>query len=157
LPSSAVRSVRFVAPLVSIRLRTDRSITSSGTNREPFDTLDPRSWTCAVFANAGARRVRTPLLAPDANAFIESYIGTLKRECLNHFLCFSLGHLDHILREYVQFYNAHRPHQGLGNRTLPEAATGPPEELTTDPAPQLGRVRCQRFLGGLLRHYYHAA
>jgi putative transposase len=33
--------------------------------------------------DAGIRRVRTPLLAPDANAFAESWIGSLKRECLN--------------------------------------------------------------------------
>jgi len=110
-----------------------------------------------VFANAGVRRVRTPLLAPDANAYAESWIGSLKRECLNHFLCFSLGHLDHITSQFVRFYNAHRPHQSLGNRTLPEAAAGPPEELVADPAATVGRIRCQRFLGGLLRHYYRAA
>lgn len=37
-----------------------------------------------------SRRVRTPLLAPDANAFAESWIGSFKRECLDHFACFSL-------------------------------------------------------------------
>jgi putative transposase len=110
-----------------------------------------------VFLNAGVRRVRTPLLAPDANAFAESWIGSLKRECLNHFLCFSLGHLGHILGEYVGFYNSRRPHQGLDNRTLPEAATGPPEELDAESSAELGRIRCRRFLAGLLRHYYRAA
>lgn len=110
-----------------------------------------------VFASAGIRRVRTPRLAPDANAFAESWIGSLKRECLNHFLCFSLGHLDHIASQFVRYYNAHGPHQSLGNRTLPEAAAGAPKELAADLAPPLGRVRCRRFLGGLLRHYYHAA
>ncbi len=34
---------------------------------------------------------------------------------------------------------------------------GPPEGLGIDHTPQLGHVRCQRFLGGLLRHYYRAA
>ena len=107
-----------------------------------------------LFRSAGIRCLRTPLLAPDANAFSEAWIGGLKRECLDHFLCFSLGHLDHIGQEYVRFFNEHRPHQGLGNRTLPAAATGPPEELAFNPAPETGRIRCQRFLGGLLRHYY---
>lgn len=50
-----------------------------------------------------------------------------RRECLDHFLCFSLEHLDHITQTYAEFYNMHRPHQGLGNRTLTEAATGRPE------------------------------
>jgi len=82
------------------------------------------AWQRMLF-RAGVRRVRTPLLAPDANAFVESWIGSLKRECLNHFLCFSLGHLDHVAQEYVRFYNAHRPHSAVGNRTLDEPATGP--------------------------------
>jgi putative transposase len=99
---------------------------------------------------------RTPPLAPDANAFAESWIGKLKQECLSHFLCFSRGHLDHILSAYARFYNRHRPHQGLGNRTLPEAATGPPELEPVD-SEHIGRIRCQRFLGGLLRHDYREA
>jgi putative transposase len=130
--------------------------------------------------SAGIQRIRTPLLAPNANAFAESWIGSFKRECLNHFLCFSLGHLDHIKREFAAFHNTHRPHQGLGNLTVPEAARGQPEAATalyaaTGPpekvagprtrSPSLkdadplepGDVRCRRFLGGLLRHYYRAA
>jgi putative transposase len=110
-----------------------------------------------LFRGAGVRPLRIPKLAPDANSFIESWVGGLKRETLDYFLCFSLSHLDHINRSYVRFYNTWRPHQGLGNRTLPAAAAGPPEDLAINHAPQLGRVRCQRFLGGLLRHYYRDA
>ncbi len=110
-----------------------------------------------LFHGADIRCVRTPLLAPNANAFAEAWIGSLKRESLDHFLCFSLGHLNHIGQEYVRFFNEHRPHQGLGNRTLPAARAGPPEECPIDDAPEIDCVRCRRFLGGLLRHYYHAA
>ncbi len=78
--------------------------------------------------SAGIQFVRTPVLAPDANAFPETWIGRFKHACLDHFLCFSLGHLHHIGQDYVRFYNQHRPHQGLGNRTLPAAATGPPQK-----------------------------
>ena len=109
----------------------------------------------SLFKSDGIRCLRTPLLAPDANAFAEAWIGALKREALNYFLCFSLGHLDHIGKSYVRFFNEHRPHQGLGNLTVPAAATGPPEELESEP--EVGRIRCERFLGGLLRHYYRAA
>ena len=108
----------------------------------------------ALFKDAGIRIVKTPVQAPNANAFAESWIGSLKRECLDHFVCFSRKHLDHILREYVRFHNKYRPHQGLGNRTV-AAALGndppPPDQPESDP------IRCQRFLGGLLRHYYRAA
>jgi putative transposase len=86
------------------------------------------------------------------NAFAESWIGSFKRECLNHFLCFSLSHLEHITTEYTRFFNEYRPHQSLGNRTLPDAAAGLAERALRK---RIGRVRCQRFLGGLLRHYYH--
>ena len=40
-------------------------------------------------------------LLPIANCYAESWIGSLKRECLNHLFCFSLGHLDHITNAYV--------------------------------------------------------
>ncbi len=110
-----------------------------------------------LFKSDGIRCLRTPLLAPDANAFAEAWIGGLRREALNHFLCFSPGHLDHITQSYVRFYNQHRPHQGLGNRTLPAAGAGPPDELVFESPPEISRIRCQRSLGGLLRHYYRVA
>ena len=110
-----------------------------------------------LFHNSGIRCLRTPRLAPNANAFAEAWICAIKRECLNHFLCFGLGHLDHISQSYVRYFNEHRPHQGLGNRTVPAAATGPPEKPSSVSAPRIGPIRCQRFLGGLLRHYYRVA
>ncbi len=58
-----------------------------------------------LLMDSGITRVRTPALAPDANSFAESWIGSFKRECLNHFLCFGLRHLDHVGQEYVQFHN----------------------------------------------------
>ncbi|MDX2198735.1 MAG: integrase core domain-containing protein [Phycisphaerae bacterium] len=106
---------------------------------------------------AGIRRVRIPLLAPNANAFAESWIGSFKRECLNHFVCFSLGHLDHVARAFVRFHNEFRPHQGLGNRTIPAAAAGWSSDDSTAGAPEVHRIRCEKALGGLLRHYSRAA
>ncbi len=110
-----------------------------------------------LFKSDGIRCVRTPLLAPDANAFAEAWIGALKRECLDHFLCFSLAHLNHISQSYVRFFNEDQPHQGLGNRTLPAAAAGPPDELVHESPQEIDGIRCQRFLGGLLRHYHRVA
>ncbi len=103
-----------------------------------------------LFRDVGTRIVKTPIQAPNANAYAEAWVASLKRECLNHFLCFGLTHLDHITQEYVLFYNRYRPHQGIGNRTLIYA-----RERTKPPADkaEVGRIRCQRFLGGLLRHY----
>jgi putative transposase len=114
----------------------------------------PEGQSSGQFYNAGIKRVRTPLLAPDANAFVEAWIGTIKRECLNHFICFGLRHLDYIAQTFVRFYNAHRPHRGVGNAILDEAGMGPMQVRMDN---DVGSVRCERFLGGLLRHYSRAA
>ena len=109
-----------------------------------------------LFRDAGTRIVKSPVRAPNANAFAESWVGSVKREVLNHFICFGRGHLDYILQQYADYYNDYRPHQGVGNRPL----TFDPEEPShVDPSPDddVGRIRCQRFLGGLLRHYYRDA
>jgi putative transposase len=55
----------------------------------------------------GYRRgpVLTPYKAPVANCFAESWIGSLKRECLNHFFCFVLLQLDHIVQTYAPYHN----------------------------------------------------
>ena len=87
----------------------------------------------SLLANSDIQSIRTPRLAPDANAFAESWIGTLKRECLDHFLCFGRRHLDHIVAEYVRFYNRHRPHQSLDNRTLPAATAAAGTDLSRRP------------------------
>lgn len=105
----------------------------------------------------GIQEVRTPVLAPDANAFIESWIGQFKREALDHFLCFGLHHLNHITQEYSRFYNGFRPHQGLGNRTIPAAARTAPEIFDNPDDSQIGSIQCHRQLGGLLQHYSREA
>jgi putative transposase len=105
----------------------------------------------ATFAAAGARVLRTPTGAPNANAFVESWIGKLRRECLDHLWCFGLNHFDHIVQAYAAYHNHHRPHQSLGN--LPLLMKGkPPRVLPLDSA-----IHCRQSLGGLLKHYYRAA
>jgi len=109
----------------------------------------------AIIESAGARIVKTPTRAPNANAFSESWIGHMKRECLDWFLCFSLKHMDFIVQTYVRFYNEHRPHQSKGNRVLTftgDTASSP--DMSGEP---LGRIRCQQELGGLLKHYTREA
>jgi hypothetical protein len=55
----------------------------------------------AVFASADMRIIRTPIRAPRANAIAERFIGTLRRECLDHLLIIGPRHLDVVLSEYV--------------------------------------------------------
>jgi putative transposase len=56
----------------------------------------------AVFTGADIRIIRTPARAPRANAIAERFIGTLRRECLDHLLITGPRHLDIVLREYVR-------------------------------------------------------
>jgi putative transposase len=67
----------------------------------------------AVFAGADIRIIRTPVRAPRANAIAERFIGTLRRECLDHLLIAGPRHLAAVLREYLAHYNTHRPHRSL--------------------------------------------
>jgi len=107
----------------------------------------------AQFERDDGGPVLTPYAAPIANCFAESWIGHLKRECLNLLFCFSLRQLDHIVQTYTEYHNEYRPHQGLGNRP-PGVAEHPPleaEEITP------GTIRRHTWMGGLLSHYYRQA
>ena len=64
-------------------------------------------------ARLGIRTILTPVRAPKANAIAERVIGTLRRECLDHVIVLSERHLRGLLREYVGYYNASRPHRAL--------------------------------------------
>ena len=103
----------------------------------------------AVFAGADIRIIRTAVRAPRANAIAERWIGTLRRECLDHMLITGPRHLDVVLREYVQHFNAHRPHRSLDQRP-PAGGTPPRSSATVRP---LRRDR----LGGLIHEYVQVA
>jgi len=63
-----------------------------------------------VLAGNGTRAIKTPARSPRANAFAERFVGTLRRECLDHILILGERHLRKILAEYALHYNGHRPH-----------------------------------------------
>ena len=61
----------------------------------------------------GIETILTPLRVPNANAIAERVIGTLRRECLDHVIAVNEQHLRRVLGQYVQHYNAMRPHRSL--------------------------------------------
>ena len=103
----------------------------------------------AVFAGADIRIIRTPVRAPRANAIAERFIGTLRRECLDHVLITGPRHLTLVLQEYIEHYNTHRPHRSLHHQP-PTGATPPPSRAAIRP---LRRDR----LGGLVHEYVQVA
>lgn len=66
-----------------------------------------------VAAGAGIAILKTPFHAPKANAICERFLGSVRRECLDHFLILGDRHLQHVLQEYVTYFNLDRPHQGI--------------------------------------------
>jgi putative transposase len=102
-----------------------------------------------VFTGADIRIIRTPVRAPRANAIAERFIGTLRRECLDHLLITGQRHLAEVLREFIEHYNTHRPHRSLKQHP-PASRTPPPSGATVRP---LRRDR----LGGLVHEYLQVA
>jgi len=103
----------------------------------------------AVFRSEGMEIIRIPFRAPRANAFAERWVGTIRREALDHLLIFGRRHLEHVLREFVDHYQHARPHQGLGQRV-----PVPPLNWGNQRA---GPVVRRDRLGGLLHEYSRAA
>jgi len=104
-----------------------------------------------IFKSEEIKVKRLPFRSPNLNAHAERFVQAIKHECLNHFVVFGEYHLEHLIREYEAYYNTVRPHQRIGNATIP--APPPPTEVPLDPS----EIECDSRLGGLLRHYYRRA
>jgi putative transposase len=123
--------------------------------RGPFTFLlrdRDSKFTCAfdeVFAGNGMRIIKTPIRSPRANSFAERYVGTLRRECLDHLLIHGEQHLRHILAEYAQHYNDHRPHQSREQR--------PPLHEPGQAIDVTARIKRRQAVQGLISEYRRAA
>lgn len=101
--------------------------------------------------------VPSPAKAPNTQAFVERFIGSIRSECLNHFVFFGAKHLDAVARSWLAHYHAERPHQGRENELLVPPPTTE-KSATLDAATfSLHDVRCRKRLGGLLKHYERVA
>jgi putative transposase len=105
-----------------------------------------------VFRTEGAKVIRTPVRAPNANAYAERWVRTVRHECLDWLLIFSRQQLERVLRTYVNHYNRERPH-----RALDLACPQPRPQPTQIDAEHAARVRRRDRLGGLLHEYERAA
>jgi hypothetical protein len=125
-------------------------------NQHPFFLIRDRDskFTASfdeVFRSEGIRVVRTPIAAPRAKAHAERWVGSVRRECLDRILIVSRTHLEAVLREYVCYYNTHRPHRSLEQRP-PVLKPVPVCADTCD-----YRVRRRDRVGGLIHEYELAA
>ena len=85
----------------------------------------------SVARGTGIGELKTPYQAPKANAVCERYIGSMKRECLDYTLIFHRNHLSLVAKEYADYDNRSRPHQGIGQRI--------PAQYRESNSSQLGR------------------
>jgi putative transposase len=104
----------------------------------------------AVFAAEAIEVLRTPLRAPRANAYVERWVGTVRREVLDRMLILGCRQLRSVLAEYADHYNSHRPHRALGQ--APPLGSGEPAVVVP-----VGRVVRRDRLGGLIHEYAQVA
>jgi putative transposase len=100
---------------------------------------------------SGITVLRTAYRAPRQNATCERFLGSVRRECLDHVLVLGEAHLRRVLREYVAYFNQDRPHQGIRQHIPGDAAAS-----LVHPG-SVGKVRALPVLGGLHHAYQRAA
>jgi putative transposase len=105
-----------------------------------------------VFGSEDVDVLVTPVQAPNANAFAERWVRTVRAECLDWLLIVGRSHLEQVLRVYARHYNGHRPH-----RSLKLQAPDPTDGLAVIAEDRQGVVRRRDLLGGLLHEYRGAA
>jgi putative transposase len=123
-------ATRRVVHVGVTRRPTDAWVAQQLREATPFDQrpryLGKFGATCErVAETSGIAILRTPYRAPRANAVCERFLGSVRRECLDHLLALGERHLLRVLREYAAYFNRARPHQGLGQAT-PEPSSGAP-------------------------------
>jgi putative transposase len=102
-----------------------------------------------VLAGNGVRIIKTPVRSPRANSFAERYVGTLRRECLDHLLIYGEQHLRQVLAAYARHYNEHRPHQSREQR--------PPLHEPGQAVDVTARIKRTHVVQGLISEYRRAA
>jgi putative transposase len=132
--------------------------TTAGTSAPRFLVRDRDSkFTRAfdgVFAADGVQTIKTPVQAPNANAYAERWVRTVWQECLDWMLIWGRRHLERVLDEYVRHYNDERPHRSLELRPPRAIDEGSAARVATTAATA---VRRRDRLGGLVHEYYEAA
>lgn len=91
--------------------------------------------------------IHTPYRAPNANAYAERWVRSVREERLDRVLIMNGQHLSRVMKEYVAYYNSARPHQGLDQQSPIPRSILEPE----------GPVQCRDVLGGIIHDYYRKA
>jgi transposase InsO family protein len=90
----------------------------------------------------GIRDKPTAPASPWQNGFAERLIGSIRRECVDHFIVMGEAHLRRILRAYAGYYNKIRTHWSLDK-----------DAPVSRPIQRAGIICSHSILGGLHHHY----
>ncbi|MGH9372054.1 MAG: IS3 family transposase [Vicinamibacterales bacterium] len=101
----------------------------------------------AHLQDSGLRVIQTPYRAPNANAYAERFVRSIKEACLDRLIPCGERHFRRAVAELVAHHHPERNHQGLGNKLI----ECPPDHGS------VGRVHRRQRLGGLLNYYARAA
>jgi len=86
----------------------------------------------------GIEEVPTAPRSPWQNPYCERVIGSIRRECLNHVIVLSEGHLKRILASYLEYYHGSRPHLSLDRNSPTPREVEPPSQGEVVSIPQVG-------------------
>ena len=98
----------------------------------------------------GSQPIRTGFRSPWQNGIAERWIGSCRRELLDHVIVFDERHLKRLISEYVLYYHEDRTHLGLAKDT----PTGRPLAI---PSGAERKIQASPRLGGLHHRYAVAA
>ena len=96
----------------------------------------------------GLEQIRTALRSPWQNGYAERWVGSLRRDCLDHVIAINERQLRCVIREYVEYYHADRTHLGLDKDT--------PDGREFEP-PEVGKIVALPRVGGLHHRYTRRA
>ena len=100
-----------------------------------------------VFTSEDVTIIRTPVRAPNANAFAQRWVRSVREACLDRILIVGERHLHRVLTAYLDDYNHARPHQGIDQQC----------PISVDSVAQDGPIERRDILGGVLHDYYRRA
>ena len=104
----------------------------------------------AVAMSSDIKELKTPFQTPQANGYCERFMGSLRRECMDHILIHDDNHLRRVVTEYTAYFNQERPRQGIEQR-IPNHYDLPKAKPTS------GRITSKAILGGLHHNYSRTA
>jgi putative transposase len=102
-----------------------------------------------VFRSEAINAIHTPIRAPQANAYPERFVQTIRADCLDWLLIIEPRHLETLLHAYTTHSNQEHPHRGLALLT--------PDSTSADPPPSRAEIKRHDRLGRLIHEYHRPA